>query len=185
MNGQPVRFADDALVVFEGPARVSWALGRAGQWTPVRVWPAPGDRDLLHRQLGSGAPTVVVLDQARATVLMLREEWDRAPGTVRSRLAAAGPPADDDVEVLELRVPMLDWLPAQRARAEDYLAETDEVLASTPHALLPPLLVDSREVSGVRFVRRVLPALLSPERLAEAVRQITEPALASAWQAGA
>lgn len=186
MDGRPTRLVDNTLIVFEGPARVSWTLGRDGQWTPAQVWPGPRHRELLHRRLGSGAPILVVLDRARATVPVLREEWDRAPSAVRAVLAVDEPRADDGAEVLELRVPMLDWLPrTQRVRAEEFLAATDEVLAATPRALLPPLLLDGREVGGVRFVRRVPPALLSSGRLIEAVRHVAEPALAAAWRAGA
>jgi hypothetical protein len=181
MGGRPTRFVDDTLIVFEGPARVSWTLGRDGQWTPVQVWPAPRHRELLRRRLDSGAPILVVLDRARAPVAVLREEWDRAPGAVRASLAVDGPPADDGVEVLELRVPMLDWLPrSQRVRAEDFLVASDQVLAGTPRALRPPLLVDDRQVCGVRFVRRLLPGLLSTEQLVRAVRHVAQPALAGA-----
>ncbi|MEV0266152.1 hypothetical protein AB0I49_33090 [Streptomyces sp. NPDC050617] len=214
MNGTPMTRFGEALVVFEGPGRISWRAAEHGEWAPDGIWPEQTLRTLLAEHIDSGSPLLVVLDEARDTVPVLREEWDRAPysvraaltgahtlartgtdgaaeaaGTARTRrgteLAASGTPCAEfgrcaeHGEIIEVRVPFLDWLPEPvRARAAAFLAESDETLARTPTALLPPLLLEEprpqhqQAAPQVRFARRLLPGALTPARLSAAVRHI-------------
>ncbi len=207
MNGTPMMRFGEVLVVFEGPDRISWRAAEHGEWAPDGIWPEQTLRTLLAEHVASGSPLLVVLDEARDTVPVLREEWERAPYPVRAALAGAhalarteadgartrrttehartdAPCAEfgrcaDHGEIIEVRVPFLDWLPESvRDRAAAFLAESDETLARTPTALLPPLLLeDSRPrpqhtAPHVRFARRLLPGALTSPRLSAAVRHI-------------
>ncbi|MEU7040945.1 hypothetical protein AB0A77_07780 [Streptomyces varsoviensis] len=207
MNGTPMLRFGEALVVFEGPARINWRTARQGEWAPDGIWPEQTLRALLADHIDSGSPLLVVLDEARDTVPVLREEWERAPYPVRAALAGAhtlartetdeagARPATEHArtdapcaefggcaghgEIIEVRVPFLDWLPEPvRARAAAFLAESDETLARTPTALLPPLLLEDprpqpqHTAPHVRFARRLLPGALTTARLAAAVRHI-------------
>lgn len=172
MDARSTMLVDDTLIIFEGPARVDWTVGVDGKWTPTGIWPGPRHGEMLRQRLECRAPILVVLDEARLAIPVLREEWERAPEAVRAALTREGPPPAPGEEVMELRVPFLDWLPVElRATAETFLAETDLVLAHTPAVLLPPLLTGD-EVDGVRFARRLLPGVLTQVRLTAAVRHL-------------
>ncbi|MEV0277004.1 hypothetical protein AB0I22_11555 [Streptomyces sp. NPDC050610] len=203
MNGTPMMRFGEVLVVFEGPDRISWRAAEHGEWTLDGIWPEQTLRALLAEHIDSGSPLLVVLDEARHTVPVLREEWERAPYPVRAALAGAHAAARTEEagaatgrtaahapcaefaqcaehgEIIEVRVPFLDWLPAPvRARAAAFLADSDETLARTPTALLPPLLLEDIRpqpqpaAPQVRFARRLLPGALTPARLSAAVRHI-------------
>lgn len=140
----------NALVVFEGAARIAWHRRTSSDWIPVGLWPRPDEAVLLEGRLERGDPVLVILSEPVATVPLLVEE-----------LAASGElfaPYADPAEghLVELRLPALDWLPDDvRARGLEFLARTDKVIATTPHALCPPFLLDDPgpEGSNVRFVR--------------------------------
>ncbi|MEV1027042.1 hypothetical protein [Streptomyces sp. NPDC050264] len=147
-------------------------------WTPTGLWPDESQRALVHEHLDGERPLLVLLDDARRRVPLLREEWQAAPyrlvrdlvGTRRADLAA------DADELVEVRLPFLDWLPqAHRERAERFLAESDAALSRTPMALLPPLLAEKRHHGAPpnpRFARRLLPNALTPDRFEAAVRHL-------------
>ncbi|MEC4017863.1 hypothetical protein QMK28_16530, partial [Streptomyces sp. H27-D2] len=115
MNGTPTMRFGEVLVVFEGPARIDWRINGQGDWTPEGLWPEPRHRELLDEHLDCGGSLLVVLDEARSVVPVLHDEWQRTPHPLRTALSAettdeaAG--IDDIEEVMELRVPFLDWLP--------------------------------------------------------------------------
>ncbi|WP_330455644.1 hypothetical protein OIB37_01445 [Streptomyces sp. NBC_00820] len=170
------------LVILEGPARVLWnepavEPGRR-KWTPTGLWPDEAQRALVREYLDDERPLLVLLDDARRHLPLLREEWQAAPRRVVRDLVAAVREdlADDGDEVVEVRLPFLDWLPqADRERAARFLAESDAALSRTPMALLPPLLIEETR-PGVpqspRFARRLLPSALTTDRLAAAVEYL-------------
>ncbi|WP_046500595.1 hypothetical protein [Streptomyces odonnellii] len=170
------------LVILEGPARVLWnepavEPGRR-KWTPTGLWPDEEQRALLREYLDDERPLLVLLDDAHRRLPLLREEWQAAPRRVVRDLVAAGRVdlADDEDEVVEVRLPFLDWLPqTDRERAARFLAESDAALARTPMALLPPLLIEKIRLGmpqSPRFARRLLPSALTADRLEAAVEYL-------------
>lgn len=185
MHFTPTLRLGDVLVILEGPARVLWnepavEPGRR-KWTPTGLWPDEAQRALVREYLDEERPLLVLLDDARRQVPLLREEWQAAPHPVVRDLVSAGredltDDGDDGDEVVEVRLPFLDWLPqAHRERAARFLAESDAALSRTPMALLPPLLAEETR-PGVpqspRFARRLLPSALTADRLAAAVEYL-------------
>ncbi|WP_202121023.1 hypothetical protein [Streptomyces sp. BA2] len=180
MRFTPTLRLGDVLVVLEGPARMLWEERASGyetkQWTPKGIWPDAEQRAEVREHLDGERPLLVLLDEARCRVPMLREEWQAAPcRLLRDHLdAGCEDPADD--EVVEVSLPFLDWLPeAHRERAARFLAESDAELSCTPMAFLPPLMTEKRH-EGVplspRFARRLLPNALTGDRLAAAVEHL-------------
>ncbi|MFF3896398.1 hypothetical protein ACFYY3_25095 [Streptomyces sp. NPDC001812] len=111
MRFSPTLRFGEVLVVLEGPARVLWkepAPERASHWTPTGIWPDEGQLAMVRAHLESGRPLLVLLDEARDPVPMLREEWQAAPCRLLENLTGAchGDLVDD--EVVELRLPFLD-----------------------------------------------------------------------------
>ncbi|MER5770075.1 hypothetical protein [Streptomyces sp. NPDC001985] len=166
MQFSPTLYIGEVLVVLEGPARVRWQGPGTDRRTPVGVWPDAGQLAAVREHLDSERPLLVLLDEARSRVPVLREEWPSAS----CRLLRE--PGGDD-EVAEFRLPFLDWLPGRdRERAARFLAESDETLSRTPVALLPPLMIEGRPDGAPRnprFARRLLPGTLTPARLTAAV----------------
>lgn len=140
----------NALVVFEGAARIAWHRGTSSDWIPVGLWPRPEEAVLLEERLERGDPVLVILSEPVATVPLLVEELAAS----RELFAPYAGPAEG--HLVELRLPALDWLPADaRARGLEFLASTDKVIATTPYALCPPFLLDGPDADGrkIRFVR--------------------------------
>ncbi|MEU5952209.1 hypothetical protein [Streptomyces sp. NPDC047525] len=177
MRFTPTLRLGDVLVVLEGPARVLWdepAPGPgAGHWTPTGLWPDAAQRTEIREHLDGERPLLVLLDEARARVPMLREEWRAAPCRLPNVRVGADSGDLADGEVIDVRLPFLDWLPeAHRERALRFLAESDAALSRTPVAFLPPLMTEERrdgEPPSPRFARRLLPNALTADRLAAAV----------------
>lgn len=171
----PVMRIGNALVISEGSTRITWQEEN-GDWTPVGLWPSAQDRALIGRHLADGSPLLVLLEAVRTTVPLLREEWCRAPRTFRALLDSSD--TDMSGEVIDLTVPLLDWLPDhERSRGVDFLAESDKVLSEVPLALLPPLFLERAPATNtpVRFARRFLPTALGSGRLTSAVRHVFDP----------
>ncbi|MCQ4208931.1 hypothetical protein [Streptomyces longispororuber] len=170
------------LVILEGPARVVWHETATGHgqknWTPTGLWPDEAQRTQVREHLDGERPLLVLLDDARSHVPMLREEWQAAPCRVVHDLVGAdcADLADDGDEIVDVRLPFLDWLPqAHRERAARFLAESDAELSRTPMALLPPLLAEEPRPGlprSPRFARRLLPNALTADRLAAAVEHL-------------
>ncbi|MEV2250604.1 hypothetical protein AB0I94_08520 [Streptomyces sp. NPDC050147] len=177
------------LVVLEGPARLLWKEHAGGpgprHWTPTGLWPDARQRAQVREHLDGERPLLVLLDEARCRVPMLREEWRAAPRQLLRDQAGTGSrdpegpaggedPAGD--EVVEVSLPFLDWLPeADRQRAARFLAESDAALARTPVAFLPALMTEEpRDGTPMspRFARRLLPNALTADRLAAAVEHL-------------
>ncbi|MGP4044408.1 hypothetical protein [Streptomyces sp. 2A115] len=148
----------------------------AGQWTPTGIWPDERQLAMVREHLESERPLLVLLDEARSRVPMLREEWQAAPCRVVEDLTGDCPGTLVDEEVVELRLPFLDWLPAtHRDRAARFLTDSDAALSRTPLALLPPLLIEERhdEVPpNPRFARRILPTALTAGRITAVVEHL-------------
>ncbi|MGB8939853.1 MAG: hypothetical protein WCD21_06385 [Streptomyces sp.] len=130
----------------------------------------------MREHLDGERPLLVLLDEARCRVPMLREEWQAAPCRLLRDQAGGGTEQPADDEVVEIGLPFLDWLPeAHRERAARFLAESDAELARTPMAFLPPLLTEERRDGAPlspRFARRLLPNALTADRLATAVEHL-------------
>ncbi|MET7290282.1 hypothetical protein [Streptomyces sp. NPDC005573] len=148
------------------------------KWIPTGLWPDEAQRALVREHLDDGRPLLVLLDEARSRLPLLREEWQSAPRRLVRDLVGTGGEnlPDDGDEVVEVRLPFLDWLPqAHRERAARFLADSDAALSLTPMALLPPLLIEEAR-RGVprspRFARRLLPSALTADRLAAAVQYL-------------
>lgn len=101
----PVLHCDDIMVVFEGKDRLILHRGEGEQWRVRALWPEPADVRALHAHLGEGRPLLVVLDGEPPVVPLLPEECAGA---------AWGPDlagvSTDDGELVEFRIPRLDWL---------------------------------------------------------------------------
>ncbi|MFI0238027.1 hypothetical protein [Streptomyces sp. NPDC016845] len=170
------------LVILEGPARVLWnepaAVPGKRAWTPAGLWPDRAEHAQVRAHLDGGRPLLVLLDEARSRVPLLREEWQAAPRRLMRELAGVRCEnlTHDTDELVEVRLPFLDWLPQDhRDRARRFLAESDAVLARTPKALLPPLLAEEPEdgvVLNPRFARRLQPHTLNADRFAAAVHHL-------------
>ncbi|MFI9345749.1 hypothetical protein ACIG0D_31495 [Streptomyces sp. NPDC052773] len=179
MRFSPTLRFGEVLVVLEGPARVRWkqpTAERANHWTPTGIWPDEGQLAMVREHLENEGPLLVLLDEARDPVPMLREEWQAAPCRLLEDLTGPCPGNLVDDEVVELRLPFLDWLPAaHRDRAARFLADSDTALSRTPLALLPPLMVEKKH-DGVppspRFARRLVPNALTPGRLTAAIEHL-------------
>jgi hypothetical protein len=179
MRFSPTLRIGEVLVVLEGPARLRWkpaAPERPAHRTPAGVWPDDGQLATVRRHLEGGGPLLVLLDEARDPVLMLREEWQDTPCRLLGDLTGpcAGGFVDD--EVVEVRLPFLDWLPAaHRDRATRFLADTDAALSRTPLALLPPLMVEQPHDGvppNLRFARRLAPNVVTAGRLTAAMEHL-------------
>ncbi|WP_406161122.1 hypothetical protein OG806_36660 [Streptomyces sp. NBC_00882] len=175
------------LVVLEGPARVLWKEPSpqpgAGDWTPTGIWPDEDELAMVREHIERGLPLLVLLDEAHRRIPLLRQELRAAPcrlleslmaGTGTGTSTGSGELLDD--EVVEVRLPFLDWLPdAHRDRAARFLEDSDAALSRTPVALLPPLMTEERQDGlppSPRFARRILPNALTAGRLAAAVEHL-------------
>lgn len=131
---------------------------------------------MVREHLESERPLLVLLDEARSRVPMLRDEWQAAPCRVVEDLTGDCPGNLVDDEVVELRLPFLDWLPTtHRDRAARFLADSDAALSRTPLALLPPLLIEERHddvLPNPRFARRILPTALTADRITAVVEHL-------------
>lgn len=192
MRFTPTLRLGDVLVVLEGPARMLWKEHARGSgprhWTPTGLWPDEKQRAEVREHLDGGRPLLVLLDEARCRVPMLREEWRAAHRQLRRDQAdiGFGNSADSadladladlaDDEVVEVSLPFLDWLPeAHRERATRFLAESDAELARTPMAFLPQLMIEEpRDGTPLspRFARRLPPNALTADRLAAAAEHL-------------
>lgn len=184
MRFTPTLRLGDVLIVLEGPARLLWeehaSTPERRHWTPAGLWPDHDHRAEVHEHLAEGRPLLILLDEARCRVPMLREEWQAAPRHLLRGPAGAGAEAAADHEtgdeVVEVSLPFLDWLPAaDRERAARFLARSDAEIARTPLAFLPPLMIEERREGSPpspRFARRLLPNALTADRLAAAVEHL-------------
>ncbi|MEV6752756.1 hypothetical protein [Streptomyces sp. NPDC051214] len=188
MRFTPTLRLGDVLVVLEGPARLLWEEHGHGMgprhWTPTALWPNEKERAEVREHLDGERPLLVLLDEARCRVPMLREEWRAAPRQLLRHQADMHVDMQADIgfegaaddEVVEVGLPFLDWLPeVHRERAARFLAESDAELARTPMAFLPSLLTEEpRDGTPLspRFARRLLPNALTADRLAAAVEHL-------------
>jgi hypothetical protein len=117
------------------------------------------------QHLVAGHPLLVVLEQGPATVSVYRHEvtadLDRFESVIES-----GP-------LLELAVPVLDWLPEPLAtQGRNFVACADELVRTTAKALLPALIMDDGDgAANLRFARRTTRPVSAPGCL-DAARQV-------------
>lgn len=139
---------EEVLVVLEGAPRLRWSATGRG-WLLTGLWPEPHDRDALERQLDDELPVLVVLDHAAPVVTALREELRRLPPGVTVR-------GSDDDDVVDLVVPLLDWLPQPLRRCgREFASQARQRIDTTRHSSLPPLIFDhGRGAHPVRFAQR-------------------------------
>lgn len=145
-------------------------------WTPTGIWPDEYQLAKVREHIERERPLLVLLDEAHSRVPMLRQELQAAPCHLLESLTATGSDKPVDDEVVELRLPFLDWLPdPHRDRATRFLRDSDATLSRTPVALLPPLMTE-KTYDGLphspRFARRLLPNALTAARLAAAVEHL-------------
>lgn len=162
-----------ALVVFEGSRRMLWRRPGPGRWRPAGIWPEAAEAAALAAHLAARRNLLVVLDGTEHTVSLLLEELAAAPASVR-RLAP-GPHRDEPVDV---RIPVLDWLPAPlRHPGLAFLRTGREAARRTPAALRPPLLLDepAPDRPYLRFALRTQRGGVGPGRLADAVNHLFGP----------
>ncbi|MFI9024662.1 hypothetical protein [Streptomyces sp. NPDC053560] len=165
----PTVLCAGVLIIFEGAARLRWAVDGAGDWTPVALWPDAREADEVAERLARRQPLLVVLDGLDTPEGFGAQGVIDAHGVIDAPAgpdAHAGPdglgvtvpvwraeldraPADlaalatGDGDLLDLRVPALTWLPAElRQRGTEFWRATGARTADVPPALLPPLLLD-------------------------------------------
>ncbi|WSQ08623.1 hypothetical protein OG604_13055 [Streptomyces sp. NBC_01231] len=164
------------LVVFEGSRRMLWSRPGPGRWRPVGIWPQAADAAALTAHLAARRNVLVVLDGAEHTVSLLAEELAAAPASVRRLVPGPDPYPDEPVDV---RIPVLDWLPGPLRRPGlELLCTGAELVRRTPAALLPPLLTDEFDPARphLRFVLRTQRYGVGAGRLADAVGHLFGPA---------
>jgi hypothetical protein len=143
-------------IVFEGTARVTWRRSGPARWTPTGLWPTSCQAANLLDQVNGGAPLLVVLEQVVATVPMLAEEFADAPPAI------AALAEDTGGAVVDVRIPTLDWLPAElRDRGLRFAHASTATAAGTPDLLVPPLALEAPATAmpNVRFAH-----VLDPRR---------------------
>jgi hypothetical protein len=163
------------LVVFEGSRRMLWSRPEPGRWRPVGIWPGAAEAAELAAHLAARRNVLVVLDETEHTVSLLAEELAEAPASVRRLVRGADPG-----EPVDVRIPVLDWLPAPlRRHGFAFLRTGAEAVRRTPAALLPPLLTDEADPDRpyLRFALRTQRPALGAGRLADAVGHLFTPAL--------
>jgi hypothetical protein len=170
----------DVLTVFEGARRLSWRRDLFTEWTPVGLWPDQHASARLRRHLADAKPLLVVVERPETTVTLLAEQYEAAAPEVA---ALAG--GDVSGEIVDIRLPALDWLPDDlRRRGIEFLRRSTAQVAATPAALRPPVRLEDPDAAApnVRFVHRSGPWLI-PERdlpaLAEAAFREQQYAVAA------
>ena len=173
----------DTLVVFEGSRRMLWSRPGPGRWRPVGIWPQAADAAALTAHLAARRNVLVVLDGAEHTVSLLAEELAAAPASVRRLVRGPDPsvpgPAPYPVEPVDVRIPVLDWLPGPLRRpGVEFLRTGAELVRRTPAALLPPLLIDVFDPARphLRFALRTQRHGIGAGRLADTVGHLFGPA---------
>jgi hypothetical protein len=138
----------DLTVVLDGVERLIWSQAGPHEWSLRGLWPSSEQREALLRRLVDGHPLLVVLGPGQATVSVYRSEVATGLDQFASVIEAD--------PLLELGVPVLDWLPEPlAAHGRDFLSRTDELVRATAGALLPPLIMDSQVIdANLRFARR-------------------------------
>ncbi|HYH24785.1 MAG TPA: hypothetical protein VD834_05495 [Blastococcus sp.] len=173
--GTPCLTAGGVTVVVDGIPRLRWSSTGPAEWRLRDVWPSPQEERWLHERIAEGDPMLVVLGADTPCVAVYPEEfWAQ-----RERFASVV----EDAELVELTLPILDWLPEPlRSRGQVFAEQAAAALRSMPVALRPPLLVETRsEPCSVRFAR-CAGAPPRQEALLEVARHVfaTAPVLAVA-----
>jgi hypothetical protein len=144
----PVLRDGDLTVVLDGVDRLRWSRQGVAEWSLYGLWPTGEERRDLLERLAEGHPVLVILEQGPSTVSVYRQEV--ATGLDRFASVIESDP------LLELAVPVLDWLPEPLAdRGRRFVVRSDELVRTTARALLPTLIVDDEAAgANLRFARR-------------------------------
>jgi hypothetical protein len=163
----------EVTVVLDGPARLRWSRPGPGQWLLCGLWPSGQEKQAVLERLAAGHPLLVVLERRPATVSVYRQEV----ATELDRFAAV---VESDA-LLDLALPALDWLPETLATAgRTFVARADKLVAATPTALLPALIMDNGVgQANLRFARRTARPVSGPGCLEAARRVFASPAPAA------
>lgn len=88
---------------------------------------------MVREHIERGLPLLVLLDEAHSRIPLLRQELRAAPcRLLESLIDGTGSEELLDDEVVEVRLPFLDWLPdAHRDRATRFLEDSDAALSRT------------------------------------------------------
>lgn len=138
----------DVLVVHEGSRRLRWHRDSPEQWRLVGLWPDRQEVDRVLHRIRRAEPVFIVLPPGSDVVTVEDHELAVPLGALTQVSADGG--------VLELAVPMLDWLPEPlRTRGLLFAEQSDAAVRSGPVALQPPLILEQLSDScPVRFARR-------------------------------
>jgi hypothetical protein len=155
----------DVLIALEGAARLAWRRSGAARWSPVGLWPTDWQAADLMDHVRRGLPLLVVLEQVSMTVPMLAEEFADAPPAVAALAEQTG-------EVVEVRIPTLDWLPTDlRDRGLNFVRDSAAYATDVPRLLQPVLLLEEPATPrNVRFARVLDPGRYRREDLADVAR---------------
>lgn len=159
----PLRRVAAAQIVFDGARRLLWSNRGPAAWRPERIWPSAAERDGVLADLGSGRPTLIVLEPESVPVPVLPEELDRAPRRLRDRAVGLG---GDEYAV---PITLLDWLPQQyRRRGLEFLRLSRRIIESNPKLLLSSFIADEATQPGeaLRFALRASTRVVSDRDLA-------------------
>jgi hypothetical protein len=147
--------SNDVMIVLEGRRRLRWSIA--------------GDGFVLT---GEGLPLLVVLDYEPTDVPAFENEVFDLPRGLDVRRCGG--------DMLELRVPVLDWLPPDlRRRGLTFAGYAASTIEATRACDLPPLLFDdAAQGEQVRFAQRTRTCLRVTD-------QLLREAAASAFEAAA
>jgi hypothetical protein len=148
----------EILVVREGSGRITWDRIGPALWEPVDVWPQPHHVDMVHSHLDLGGRVLVLLDDSvdsrsvaagdgAVRVPVLAQEIIGAPEHVKALCERDDERDDAADDLVELAVPLLDWLP-ETLRAQGL--RTIGTLGSTSHC---SGVADSADHDQVRYSR--------------------------------
>lgn len=137
------------VVVFDGNARLRWEMRANGERCLQELWPSDVDRAELLQHLESGGALLVVLERDPVVLAVYPHEIVTGLDRFETVTSMSG--------LVELELPVLEWMPEPlRSRGMIFVDQTDEIMRSTPEALLPTLIVESTtDECQVRFARRV------------------------------
>jgi hypothetical protein len=163
--------SNDVMIVLEGRRRLRWSIAGDG-FVLTGLWPDERELAFVNRRLDEGLPLLVVLDYEPTDVPAFENEVFDLPRGLDVRRCGG--------DMLELRVPVLDWLPPDlRRRGLTFAGYAASTIEATRACDLPPLLFDdAAQGEQVRFAQRTRTCLRVTD-------QLLREAAASAFEAAA
>jgi hypothetical protein len=139
--------SNDVMIVLEGRRRLRWSIA-GDSFVLTGLWPDERELANVNRHLDAGRPLLVVLDYEPVDVPAFENEvFDLPPGLDIRRCGG---------DMLELRVPLLNWLPVDlRRRGLTFAGHAASAMDATPACDLPQLLFDeAARGEQIRFAQR-------------------------------